>query len=592
MAATGRRREETPEDDDDNGENKSGACEAIWASVADTTCSRFLIGRSFQPQWSVGGAASVCGTCAKICLPPGVAEVVETGVLTAFRCEMAEVAARGLGQDVFGEAPRIEKVDDFRLLEGALRAAVAAQASGSCEALRATLSSGLATRRAHEDPAAQAAALAAMPEEVRSYRYEGSSYPPDAALSALIKWFKGGLFKWFNKPDACASCGTTNKANLKYHSTTGPASEAEVAGKASRVEVYACALCGSKETRFPRFNDAVTLLSSRRGRCGEFANCFTLCCVALGFRARYVLDVTDHVWTEVWSAEKRRWLHADPCEKKVDKPRMYEKGWGKKLIAVFAFGPDADVVDVTRRYARDDYGAVLRRRFERWACTEATIAAEIKRLSPRAEEDPAERNEFATNIFADNDADDGEVFRGRTAGDAEWIAARGEAGNLPKGSWLNSARNAKVVDGAILEADLRTCDGDWRRDAVHILHDADEFDNIDGRFRRAETATLAGLDGLAAKLRDEAQGNLEVRRLHLKLLKNIATDPTKDKFRRLRTDNDIVKNVILAPPSAQAWLRLAVGFAPDSDAFLVAPPHPPLLDQARAALERAWPLPP
>ncbi len=73
----------------------------------------------------------------------------------------------------------------------------------------------------------------------------------------------------------------------------------EIEGQASRVEVYACGIDGHL-TSFPRYNSARTLLRTRSGRCGEYANLFGLYCRALGLQTRYILDWTDHVWTEVW----------------------------------------------------------------------------------------------------------------------------------------------------------------------------------------------------------------------------------------------------------------------------------------------------
>ena len=45
---------------------------------------------------------------------------------------------------------------------------------------------------------------------------------------------------------------------------------------------------------------------------------------ACGLDTRYVLDLTDHVWAEYYSAAMQRWVHMDPCEDAYDQPLLYE----------------------------------------------------------------------------------------------------------------------------------------------------------------------------------------------------------------------------------------------------------------------------
>ena len=174
-------------------------------------------------------------------------------------------------------------------------------------------------------------------------------------LVHLLKWFKKDFFKWCNAPP-CDTCGSGNCQPRG----SGVPTEDERRWGAHRVEVYSCQQCSNNNVRFPRFNDPAKLLETRRGRCGEWANTFTLVCRALGFESRYVFDWTDHVWTEVWSEMEQRWLHADSCEAALDRPLCYEAGWGKSLTYVIAFSRFG-CTDVTRRYSQHWYVTTRRR---------------------------------------------------------------------------------------------------------------------------------------------------------------------------------------------------------------------------------------
>ena len=119
----------------------------------------------------------------------------------------------------------------------------------------------------------------------------------------------------------------------------------EKLGNASRTELYQCRTCSSY-TRFPRYNKALWVTSTQRGRCGEYSMLLYRMLRVLGYdNVRWVVDWADHVWAEVWlggisdngsNSSGGRWVHLDPCEAAVDNPLLYES-WGKNQTYIVAF---------------------------------------------------------------------------------------------------------------------------------------------------------------------------------------------------------------------------------------------------------------
>ncbi|CAM9205633.1 unnamed protein product, partial [Ectocarpus fasciculatus] len=185
-------------------------------------------------------------------------------------------------------------------------------------------------------------------------------------MKGLLRWFKCDFFKWTNGPpcDNCTRLGAAapKKKGMQCIGMAEPTGYERNVCWAQRVELHKCKACDTV-TRFPRVNNpSVLVTTSRRGRCGEWANAFCLICRTIGIDALYTMDWTDHVWVEVWIPSLGRYVHADSCERALDSPLVYETGWNKKLLYVVSFSRHS-VVDTTTRYTRK-YDEVLLRRAE------------------------------------------------------------------------------------------------------------------------------------------------------------------------------------------------------------------------------------
>ena len=133
---------------------------------------------------------------------------------------------------------------------------------------------GIRKAKGYEDDLAQAMALSVMDlgamqlkaAEAASLSALLQEDPPlaeeDALAMELLSWFKLEFFSWVDRP-ACSFCQNSSTQSIE---TSQPTPE-EAEHLASRTEIYYCNICGTM-TRFPRYNDPVKLLETRRGRCG------------------------------------------------------------------------------------------------------------------------------------------------------------------------------------------------------------------------------------------------------------------------------------------------------------------------------------
>ncbi|XP_052841030.1 peptide-N(4)-(N-acetyl-beta-glucosaminyl)asparagine amidase isoform X2 [Drosophila gunungcola] len=236
----------------------------------------------------------------------------------------------------------------------------------------------------------------------------------DLLLVELVNWFNTQFFQWVNNIP-CRVCGS-EESKLRRTQREGDV----------RVEVTVC--CG-QESKFYRYNDISQLLVSRKGRCGEYANCFTFLCRCLDYDARIVHSHFDHVWTEVYSESQMRWLHVDPSDNVVDSPLMYQHGWKRHIDYVLAYSRD-DIQDVTWRYTNDHQRILQLRKL----CSEKELVQTLEAIrTKRRGNCTAERRLFlgqrsmleVIGLTLERKPTENEL-KGRSSGSLSWRQSRGE----------------------------------------------------------------------------------------------------------------------------------------------------------------------
>ncbi|PRP84896.1 hypothetical protein PROFUN_07550 [Planoprotostelium fungivorum] len=462
----------------------------------DTCTCIFVSGPTVQPCYvRKTDAKRVCQGCAATCQIPGSVHPESSTARLFFECECGDncLFLERKHADLYAGADRERLLDVLKIRRiSKERQFDPNQMNQEQRQMLQRLMSGFSTVSQYEDPTMQAKARSTVPlkelkERVKKAlgdRVVDESSPPfrSELLKQLVFWYKHEFFSWCNSPK-CNQCGGETKG-------IGGAQpdRQEAMHQAHVVEVYRCTVCNSI-TRYPRYNDPAKLLETKSGRCGEWANCFTLLCRALQFEARYVMDFTDHVWTEVWSEEHEKWLHVDSCEALIDSPLVYEEGWGKKLSYIFSFSHE-QMRDSIRRYSRDMNGSLSRRNqvTEEWL---DTVIVAINRdrthrlgLPQHRIDLLQEREEIA--LAAGHVTLSEDEKQGRISGSKEWRENRGE---------LGSQTASRVEDIEQISVEFPNCRYSMNRDGTTRLVTVGTTKKMSDRLRL--TSKISGQVGAA-----------------------------------------------------------------------------------------------
>jgi hypothetical protein len=273
------------------------------------------------------------------------------------------------------------KFTETMLTQHARRIAVMNQAVPSQEELREVEAIESFLSSSHDGDSSSSSSSSILRDQY-CYQEGRSTAEHKAVLKGMLEWFRESFPYYYSGCTSSSTkadktwpgkqwCNEGDRRAGSYIGSVFPSKQERVSGRAGVTELYLCPHC-REISRFARYHSMRQVLSTRRGRCGEYSILIMRMLEQLGYESRYVADWADHVWAEVKLGDD--WVHVDSCEAAIDEPLIYSS-WGKKQTHIYSFQPHRPieggggrctvVEDVTSRYTpAEQWEGALERREE------------------------------------------------------------------------------------------------------------------------------------------------------------------------------------------------------------------------------------